>query len=70
MIAAWIAQLFCDTASTTLLNTFGAELFPTGQRSTATSTVTVAATLGAALGLWMESLLFGFTGSHWPRSRC
>ena len=65
MIAAWIAQLFCDTASTTLLNTFGAELFPTGQRSTATSTVTVAATLGAALGLWMESLLFGFTGSHW-----
>jgi len=65
MIAAWIGQLFCDTASTTLLNTFGAELFPTAQRSTATSTVTVAATLGAALGLWMESVLFAFTGSHW-----
>jgi MFS family permease len=65
MVMAWIGQLFCDTASTTLLNTFGAELFPTAQRSTATSTVTVAATLGAALGLWMESLLFVFTGSHW-----
>ncbi len=65
MVAAWITQLFCDTASTTLLNTYGAELFPTAQRSTATSTVIVAQTLGAALGLWMESLLFAATGSHW-----
>ncbi len=25
----------------------------------------MAQTLGAALGLWMESLLFAATGSHW-----
>jgi MFS family permease len=65
MIAAWITQLFCDTASTALLNTYGAELFPTAQRSTAASTIIVAETLGAALGLWLESLLFAATGSHW-----
>jgi putative MFS transporter len=65
MIFAWGAELFFDTASTTMLNTFGTELFPTAYRSTASSAMVVAATVGAALGLWLEAILYAVTGSHW-----
>lgn len=65
MVVAWAAELFFDTASVTLLNTYATELFGTSHRATATSAMTVAATLGAALGLWSESLLYGLTASHW-----
>ncbi|HLH75469.1 MAG TPA: MFS transporter [Candidatus Binataceae bacterium] len=65
MVVAWAAELFFDTASVTLLNTYATELFDTPRRATATSAMTVAATLGAALGLWGESLLYTVTTSHW-----
>jgi putative MFS transporter len=65
MIGAWIACLFFDSASTTILNAFGTELFPTGFRSTASSALTVSGTTGGALGLFVESVLFRATGSHW-----
>jgi len=42
----------------------GSELFPTSYRSTASGVRALVTTLGAALGLWMESLLYGVTGSH------
>jgi len=65
MAFAWIAGLFADSAATTILNAYGAELFPTSSRSTATVAVTVAGTVGGALGLFIEAVLVGFSNSHW-----
>jgi putative MFS transporter len=65
MIGAWIMQLFCDTASSTIVNAYSAELFPTSYRSTASSALGVVGTLGAATGLLLESALYTIVGSHW-----
>jgi MFS family permease len=69
VIAAWILELFFDTASSTITNTYAAELFPTSHRSTAGSTLAVAGTTGGALGLLLEGILYGLTGSHWTAIR-
>ncbi|HEX3409242.1 MAG TPA: MFS transporter, partial [Candidatus Binataceae bacterium] len=69
VILFWIFQLFFDTASITILATYGAELFPTSYRSTAGSALAVAGTTGGALGLFLEGLLYGLTGSHWTAIR-
>jgi putative MFS transporter len=58
-------DLFFDTASATILAAYSAELFPTSYRSTAGSALSVAGTAGGALGLFLESVLYGVTGSHW-----
>ena len=65
LIAAWVLQLFADTASSTICTAYSAELFPTSYRSTAGSALAAADTLGRALGLLLESWLYGLTGSHW-----
>lgn len=65
VIPCWILELFFDTASATILAAYSAELFPTSYRSTAGSTLSVAGTTGGALGLFLESVLYGITGSHW-----
>ena len=44
---------------------FGAELFPTSYRSTAAGARGIVATVGAALGLVLESVLYRASGSHW-----
>jgi MFS family permease len=62
---AWTLELFFDTASGTIMRSFGAELFPTSYRSTAGSALSVAGTTGGALGLALEGILYGITGSHW-----
>ena len=61
----WIANVFTSLATGVALSTFGNELFPTSHRSTAAGARMVASTLGAALGLHAESLLYGAYGSHW-----
>ena len=66
---AWTIELFFDMASTTIMRSFGTELFPTSYRSTAGSALTVAGTTGGALGLLLESVLYRMTGSHWVAIR-
>ena len=62
---AWVASIFALLGHDTLLGTFGAELFPTSHRATAGGARLLAATLGAALGLAAESVLYQLLGSHW-----
>jgi MFS family permease len=69
VIILWIVELFCDTASGTIMGAYGAELFPTTHRSTAGSALVVAGTAGGALGLFLEGVLYRFTGSHWTAIR-
>ncbi len=69
IIGVWVAWLFCDQAATTILNAYGAELFPTSQRSAAGSLLMIARYGGGALGLLMESLLYNLTGGHWRAVR-
>jgi len=64
IVPAWILETFFDIASSTILNAYSAELFPTSYRSTAGSALAVAGTTGGALGLFLEGLLYNFTGSH------
>jgi putative MFS transporter len=65
MVAAWIVSLFAQTASSTILNAFSAELFPTSHRTTAQSALAVAGTLGGSTGLMLESALYMVVGNHW-----
>jgi MFS family permease len=65
MVASWIASLFAQTAASTILNAFSAELFPTSHRSTAQSAIAVVGTLGGSAGLLLESWLYGLVGNHW-----
>ena len=61
----WILRLFFDTASGTIISVYSAELFPTSHRSAAASAQIVAGTTGGALGLLLETVLYGLIGSHW-----
>ena len=65
MVGAWVASLFAQTAASTLLNAFSAELFPTSHRTTAQSAIAVVGTLGGSAGLMLESLLYAMVGNHW-----
>jgi MFS family permease len=64
IVPAWIMEVFFDIAAGTILNAYSAELFPTSYRSTAGSALAVAGTTGGALGLFLEGVLYNFTGSH------
>lgn len=61
----WVALIFAVVGHDVLQASFGAELFPTSYRSTAAGARAVVATLGGALGLAVESLLYRALGSHW-----
>ncbi|HVN90007.1 MAG TPA: MFS transporter [Candidatus Binataceae bacterium] len=65
VIAFWVGALFCDQAATTVLNTFGSELFPTSHRAAAGGIVMLARYGGGAVGLLLEGVLYHFTASHW-----
>ena len=65
VIVFWVGTLFCDQASTTVLNAFGGELFPTSHRAAAGGIVMLARYGGGALGLLLEGLLYHWTASHW-----
>jgi putative MFS transporter len=64
IVPAWILETFFDIAAGMILGAYSAELFPTSYRSTAGSALAVAGTTGGALGLFLEGVLFNFTGSH------
>jgi MFS family permease len=61
----WVAMIFAVMGSDTVSAAFGAELFPTSHRSTAAGARSVIGTLGAAIGLALESALYALLGSHW-----
>lgn len=61
----WIALIFTVVGHDVLQASFGAELFPTSYRSTASGARAVIATVGGALGLAVESVLYRALGSHW-----
>ena len=61
----WVALLFFAMGGGVLLSMYGVELFPTSYRSTAAGARATLSTLGAVLGLGLESLLYGVFGSHW-----
>jgi len=65
----WIPPIFgvmllTLTMSLVLFAALGSELFPTSYRSTASGVRAVVATLGAALGFWVEGRLYSRFGSH------
>ena len=64
IVPAWILETFFDIAAGMILSAYSAELFPTSYRSTAGSALAVAGTTGGALGLFLEGVLYNFTGSH------
>lgn len=63
--ALWILLIFSMMGSEVTLSAFGAELFPTAQRSTASGVRSVSRDAGVVLGLSMVSVLFGTLGSNW-----
>jgi putative MFS transporter len=60
----WGLMLLTLTMVLVLFAALGSELFPTSYRSTASGVRALVATLGAALGLWVEGLLYPIVGSH------
>ena len=48
--------VFCESAGAVMVRALATELFPTAQRSTASSLAMLAQTLGWALGLWLAGL--------------
>ena len=69
VISLWVVWLFCDQAATTILNIYSSELFPTSYRAAAASARLVAGTVGGAMGLLLEALLYDVGGSHWAAIR-
>jgi len=61
----WVLLIFSMMGCMVTLATFGAEMFPTAERSTATGLRSVAMELGAVTGLALVSVLFGVFGSNW-----
>jgi putative MFS transporter len=65
VVAFGLALLFLSIGAIMVLHTaLATELFPTAFRSTAAGVREAVATVGASLGLWILSLLYGATGSH------
>lgn len=65
VVPLWILMIFTLLGGNVTLAAYGAELFPTSYRSTAAGARVVVATIGASLGLALESVLYGILGSHW-----
>jgi MFS family permease len=66
----WMAMIFGSMGGEVTLAAYGAELFPTSQRSTASGARAFALTLGIVSGLGAVSLLFGVLGSNWLAVIC
>jgi MFS family permease len=63
--ALWVLLIFTMMGTDVTLATFGAELFPTSQRSTASGFRAVVRDAGTVAGLAAVSVLFGWLGSNW-----
>ena len=64
VIPAWIVRLFTQFAGLVVLHAYGTELFPTSHRSAALSALTVATTLGGAVGLSWKACSIGRRVQH------
>jgi MFS family permease len=64
VVPAWILMIFTLLGAGVTLAAYGSELFPTSYRSTAAGARVILATVGASLGLALESLLYAWWGSH------
>lgn len=65
LVPLWIGNVFMGMGSGVVLGAMANELFPTSYRSTSSGLRGVVGTFGGFLGFWLESFLFGLTGSHW-----
>jgi MFS family permease len=63
--ALWILLIFSLMGTDVTLSAYGAELFPTSQRSTASGIRSVTREVGGVVGLALVSLLFPILGSNW-----
>ena len=61
----WILLIFGLMGTTVTLQAYGAEMFPTSQRSTASGVRAFATTLGIVTGLAAVSALFALLQSNW-----
>jgi putative MFS transporter len=65
IVAIWIAMVFAGMGANVTLAAVTSEMFPTSYRSTASGARVALTTLGATLGLALESALYAVVGSHW-----
>jgi putative MFS transporter len=63
--ALWVALIFSMMGTHVTLAAYGAELFSTGVRSTASGVREFCKTAGAVSGLALVSALYGVAGSNW-----
>src|SRR5262249_62015459 len=61
----WIALIFGVMGTQVTLAAYGAEMFPTGVRSTASGIREVCKTGGGVTGLALGAMLYGVAGSSW-----
>jgi MFS family permease len=61
----WVLMIFGSMGAEVTIAAYGAELFPTSYRSTASGARSLVSTLGTVAGLASVSILFGFVGSNW-----
>jgi len=61
----WAAMMFGTMGAEVTLAAYGAELFPTSYRATASGARSLVSTLGTVSGLALVSLLFVVVGSNW-----
>jgi MFS family permease len=65
LVPLWMGAIFAVVGQDAVISAYGSELFPTSHRSTAAAARMIIATLSGSLGLVLESVLYGVTGSHW-----
>jgi putative MFS transporter len=65
LVLLWTGMMFALMGGGVTIAAYGAELFPTSYRSTATGARMVVMTIGASIGLALESVLYGALASHW-----
>jgi MFS family permease len=61
----WVLLIFTTMGSQITLQAYGAEMFPTAVRSTASGVRELSRTAGAVAGLGVVSMLFVVLGSNW-----
>ena len=61
----WVLLIFTMMGTDVTLSVYGAELFPTAQRSTASGIRSAARDLGVVAGLGLLTVLYPLTGSNW-----
>lgn len=66
IVPTWVLMTFALLGVNVVLAAYGSEIFPTSYRATAAGARIIVATLGASVGLLLESVLYGVYGSHWP----